>query len=146
MKLVNRRTLRLFSAARLNFAFAGLAHYLSGEVADVSQLDHEGEAYFRDVYKIKARLNCQALVLDRHAKTLKLRDNSNKYGGEFGLETLAFDRLTFALGARSIELRDLSGPNVFSLRHVDDARRMRAAFEAREKSRRLRGGFRCDHR
>ena len=113
--------------ARLSFAFAGLAHYLSGEIADLSQLDHEGEAYFRDVYNIKARLNCQALALDRHAKTLTVRN-----GAEQGVETLAYDRLIFAMGARSVELADLNGPNVSSLRHVDDAGRMRAAFAAGE--------------
>ncbi len=115
--------------ARLSFAFAGLAHYLSGEVADLSQLDHEGETYFRDVYNIKARLNCQAVALDRYTKTLTLRGSADQ-----GLETLPYDRLIFALGARSIELAELSGPNVSSLRHVDDARRMRAAFAAGERS------------
>lgn len=112
--------------ARLSFAFAGLAHYLSGEVRDLSELDHEGAQYFRDVYNIKARLNCQAVALDRHAKTLGVREA----GGE--LETLVYDRLIFALGARSVELAELSGPNVSSLRHVEDAWRMRAAFSGGE--------------
>jgi len=128
------------SGARLGFAFAGLAHYLSGEVADLSQLDHEGEAYFRDVYNIKARLNCQAVALDRHAKTLTLRNNSVSNSADQSMQTLAYDRLIFALGARSIELAELSGPNVSSLRHVEDARRMRAAFAAGERSFAVIGG------
>ena len=110
--------------AHLSFAFAGLAHYLSGEVADLSQLDHEGASYFRDVYNIKARLNCHAVALDRYAKTLRVRDRSG------ALENLAFDRLIFALGAQSIELAELSGANVSSLRHAEDARRLREAFAA----------------
>ncbi len=122
------------SGARLSFAFAGLAHYLSGEVADLSQLDHEGETYFRDVYNIKARLNTQAVALDRYAKTLTLRSADQSLG------TLEYDRLIFALGARSIELAELTGPNVSSLRHVDDARRMRAAFAAGERSFAVIGG------
>lgn len=111
------------SGAYLSFAFAGLAHYLSGEVTDLSQLDFEGAAYFRDVYNIKARLNCHAMALDRYAKTLSVREHTGE------VETLAFDRLIFALGARSIELAELSGTNVSSLRRVDDARRLREAFE-----------------
>ncbi len=113
--------------AHLSFAFAGLAHYLSGEVADLSQLDHEGASYFRDVYNIKARLNCHAVALDRHAKTLRVHERSG------ALETLASDRLIFALGAQSIELAELSGANVSSLRHAEDARRLREAFAAGQR-------------
>lgn len=119
---------------RLSFAFAGLAHYLSGEVSDLSQLDHEGEKYFRDVYNISARLNCHAIALDRHAKSLSVR------AGDGVVETLVYDRLIFALGARSRELPELNGPNVSSLRHVEDAWRMRAAFVGGERKFAVIGG------
>lgn len=108
--------------AHLSFAFAGLAHHLSGEVTDLSNLDRQGAAFFRDVYAIDALLHSNATDLDVAARTLTVTSTD---GGTESTRTLPFDELIFALGAESLPLPGVSGDNVFRLRSFADVTGLR---------------------
>ena len=108
--------------AHLSFAFAGLAHHLSGEVTDLSHLDRQGAAFFRDVYAIDALLHSNATDLDVAGRTLTVTSTD---GGTESTRTLPWDELIFALGAESLPLPGVGGDNVFRLRSFADVTTLR---------------------
>lgn|GEM_PF-651649 len=108
--------------AHLSFAFAGLAHHLSGEVTDLSRLDRQGAAFFRDVYAIDALLHTNATDLDVAGRTLTVTSTD---GGTESSRALPWDELIFALGAESLPLPGVSGDNVFRLRSFGDVTDLR---------------------
>ncbi len=105
--------------------------FMKGETsADLIVL--RGEAFYRD-HAIDLLLGQRALRIDRHRRRLLLADGS----------ALPYDTLVIATGARA---RPLPAPgadlgNVFSLRDIDDALRIKAALADAERIAVIGGGF-----
>jgi NADPH-dependent 2,4-dienoyl-CoA reductase/sulfur reductase-like enzyme/rhodanese-related sulfurtransferase len=117
--------------SRLNFAFAGLAHHLSGEVAELSHLDEQGALYFKDVYGIDVLLHSNATELDREHRTVTVATSD---GAIEHVRQLPYDDLVFALGAERMPLPGVAGDNVFRLRSFKEIMALRLLLADRPPS------------
>ena len=79
-----------------------------------------GAHYWAD-HKVEVALGTAAVTVDRARKLVGLRDG----------RTLDYDTLVFATGtrARDLPLPGIDRPGVFSLRKIDDVRRLRPALD-----------------
>ncbi|HEY0969437.1 MAG TPA: FAD-dependent oxidoreductase [Gemmatimonadales bacterium] len=112
--------------AHVSFANCGLPYYVGGEITDRDRLLVAKPERFRDWFGIEVRERTEAVAIDATARTITLRDLSS--GTE---EVLAWDRLILAQGAAPIRppLPGVNAPNVFTMRDLADADRLRAAAE-----------------
>lgn len=108
----------------LSFAFGGLAHHLSGEVASLEALDRQGAEFFRDVYGINALLHSEATALDVDRRVLTVETTAK---AKTTTAELPYDALVFALGAESVA-GPVSGDNVFHLRSFSDVEHIRGVI------------------
>lgn len=105
--------------------------FLSGEFS-VERLAFRPTSFYAK-HDIHTQLSCRAQSIDRAAQTLRLANG----------QTLAYDRLALATGAR---VRELSVPGatlagVHYLRGIDDALGLRADWQGRDKVCVIGGGF-----
>jgi NADPH-dependent 2,4-dienoyl-CoA reductase/sulfur reductase-like enzyme/rhodanese-related sulfurtransferase len=111
----------------VSFANCGLPYYIGGEIADRSKLLVATADFLRRRFKLDVRTGHEALVIDRAARTLTVRDHA---GGQ--TYSLAYDKLILAPGAAPLTppLDGLKAPNVFTLRNMADTDRIHAAAGA----------------
>jgi 3-phenylpropionate/trans-cinnamate dioxygenase ferredoxin reductase subunit len=102
------------------------------EKASIDTLLLRGESYWRD-HKIELDLGAAAAAVDLARKQVGLRD-----GRSFG-----YDTLVFATGtrARDVPLPGVGLPGVFSLRKIDDVRRLRPALDDARRIAIVGGGY-----
>lgn len=106
--------------ARVSYAAAGVTYHLSGEVKSIEDLDHERSDFFESIYRIEVRTETEALAIDPARRVLHVRARAGKTDGRE--ETITYDALVFALGARGRVFEPaLRGPNVNGLRTLEDA-------------------------
>jgi 3-phenylpropionate/trans-cinnamate dioxygenase ferredoxin reductase component len=91
-----------------------------------------GESYWRD-HKVDLDLGAAAVALDPSRKQVSLRDG----------RTLAYDTLVLATGtrARDLPLPGIRLAGVFSLRKIDDVRRLRPALDDARRVVIIGGGY-----
>jgi NADPH-dependent 2,4-dienoyl-CoA reductase/sulfur reductase-like enzyme/rhodanese-related sulfurtransferase len=116
--------------AHLSFAFGGLAHHLSGEVASLAPLDRQGADFFRDVYGIESLLHTEATALDLQRRVLTVTSSASPAGATTTTRELPFDALVFALGAQSLQ-GPVTGDNVWRVRDLAAVERVRALATAK---------------
>jgi 3-phenylpropionate/trans-cinnamate dioxygenase ferredoxin reductase subunit len=102
------------------------------EKASMDTLLLRGENYWRD-HKVQLDLGTPAAAVDLARKQVGLRD-----GRSFG-----YDTLVFATGtrARDLPLPGIALPGVFSLRKIDDVRRLRPALDDARRVAIVGGGY-----
>ena len=106
----------------VSFANCGLPYHISGVIERESSLLVASVQLFRTNFNIEARVNCEAISIDRQAKTVALRDVKT---GEVANES--YDKLVLAPGAASVrpKLPGIDLPGIFEVRTVPDVRVIR---------------------
>lgn len=107
----------------ISFANCGLPYHLSGVIADRDRLLVATPALFRDRYRVEVRTRCEAVAIDRAARTVRLRDLAS------GVEhDEPYDRLVLSPGAEPVRppLPGIDSPRVSTLRNLADLDRIMA--------------------
>ena len=106
----------------VSYANCGLPYYVGGAIEKQSALTLQTPASFRARFNVDARVRHEVLKIDRARKTVSVRALET---GETFDEP--YDKLVLSPGAKPVvpNLPGLSGPNVFTLRTVEDALRIR---------------------
>jgi 3-phenylpropionate/trans-cinnamate dioxygenase ferredoxin reductase subunit len=102
------------------------------EKASIETLLLRGESYWAD-HKVQLELGAAAAAVDLKRKQVSLLD-----GRSFG-----YDTLVFATGTRARDLRlpGIKLPGVYSLRRIDDVRRLRPALDEARRIAIVGGGY-----
>ena len=110
----------------LSYANCGLPYHISGVIEKESSLLVSDVQTFRSMFRIDARINCEAIAVSRKDKTVQLRDSST---GE--VKTESYDKLVLSPGALSVRppLPGIDLPGLFEVRTVPDVRRIRDWIE-----------------
>ena len=110
----------------LSYANCGLPYHISGVIEKESSLLVSDVQTFRSMFRIDARINCEAIAISRKDKTVQLRDIST---GE--VKTESYDKLVLSPGALSVRppLPGIDLPGLFEVRTVPDVRRIRDWIE-----------------
>ncbi len=111
----------------VSYANCGLPYYVGGEIAEREALTLQTPASFRARFNIDVRVRHEVTSIDRARKCVRVRDLES--GREFE-ET--YDKLVLSPGARPVvpPLPGIDGKNIFTLRTVEDALRIRAFVDA----------------
>jgi NADPH-dependent 2,4-dienoyl-CoA reductase/sulfur reductase-like enzyme/rhodanese-related sulfurtransferase len=106
----------------ISFANCGLPYHLAGRIEKEESLLLTDPQKVRDRFRIDARVNHEALRVDRSAKRVEIR---NRLTGQ--VYELSYDKLILAVGASPIvpPIDNVRAPNVFLLRSMEDTRAVR---------------------
>lgn len=112
----------------ISFANCGLPYFIGGEIEDREKLLLAKEPLFRDRFGIEVFSRHEVLSIDRETKTVLVRNLKTE-------ETLRqpYDKLILAPGASPFtpKLEGLESENVFTLRNLQDADRIKAFIQDR---------------
>jgi NADPH-dependent 2,4-dienoyl-CoA reductase/sulfur reductase-like enzyme/rhodanese-related sulfurtransferase len=110
----------------VSYANCGLPYHVSGVIEQESSLLVASAQLFRGHFAIDARVNCEAIAIDRQAKTVQLRDTTTG-----AVTTESYDKLVLSPGAPSVRppLPGIDLPGIFEVRTVPDARTIRQWVE-----------------
>ena len=106
----------------VSYANCGLPYYVGGTIAEKSALTLQTPASFRARFNVDVRVRHEVVAIDRARKVVTVRDLEN--GREF---EESYDKLVLSPGARPVvpPLPGIDGKNIFTLRTVEDALRIR---------------------
>ena len=106
----------------VSYANCGLPYYVGGTIAEKSALTLQTPASFRARFNVDVRVRHEVVAIDRARKVVTVRDLEN--GREFAE---SYDKLVLSPGARPVvpPLPGIDGKNIFTLRTVEDALRIR---------------------
>ena len=110
----------------VSYANCGLPYHIGGVIAEEKSLLVANERTFSEHFAIDVRLNCEAVSIDRQAKTIELK---NVLSGEAATE--GYDKLVLSPGATSVRppLPGIDLPGIFEVRTVPDAQAIREWVE-----------------
>lgn len=116
----------------ISFANCGLPYHISGIIPEREQLLVTSEPLFKARYAVDVRTRTEAIAIDRHAKSVRLR---NLHTGEETDE--GYDKLLLSPGAEAIHpnLPGMGSPRVFTLRNIPDLDRIMAHLAATQPRR-----------
>ena len=116
----------------VSFANCGLPYYIAGSIADRAKLLLATPEYFKRTFNIDARTGHEVLEIDRAGKRVQVLCRAT---GERIWER--YDKLILAPGASPIvpPWPGVKSSNVFSLRDVPDADRVKSYVDARQPKR-----------
>lgn len=108
----------------VSFANCGMPYHIGGEIPDRGKLLVASAALLRGRFNIDVRERCEAVSIDRSARTIRIRNLAD------GSETdLAWDRLILSPGAAPFvpPVPGVDAAGVFTLRNIADMDRITAA-------------------
>jgi NADPH-dependent 2,4-dienoyl-CoA reductase/sulfur reductase-like enzyme/rhodanese-related sulfurtransferase len=110
----------------VSYANCGLPYHVGGVIEKESSLLVASEQFFRSMFAIEVRTNCEAIEILADSKSVRLR---NLDSGE--VTTESYDQLVLAPGAASVRppLPGIDHPGIFHVRTVPDARAIREWIE-----------------
>jgi len=113
----------------ISFANCGLPYFVSGEIAREDKLLVSTPESFSRRFRVDVRVRNEVLSIDRHAQTAEVVDHSTKRRYQ-----QPYSKLILAPGAEPIRppLPGMKSDRVFSLRTVEDARRIRHFVETND--------------
>lgn len=131
----NAEIILLERNTRVSYAMAGLALHLSGEVAQLDDLNREREDFFRKVYNIDVRTQTEVTEIQPKRKYITIEVKGKR-------EQLKYDTLIFAAGAAS--LHPVGAPenatNFRYFRTLDDLSAIKSSLAAGKKRFTILGG------
>ncbi len=100
----------------LSFANCGLPYHIGGEIAERSKLVLQNPDSFKNRYNIQARINSEAISIDRANKTVSVKESSGKTYQE------SYTHLVIATGAAPLKppIPGIENAGHFSLRTMED--------------------------
>ena len=106
----------------VSYANCGLPYHVGGVIPEESSLLVATAEMFKALFKVDARVNCEAVAIDPKNKTVDLQNHET---GEVSTES--YDKLVLSPGAPSIRppLPGIDLPGIFAVRTVPDARHIR---------------------
>jgi NADPH-dependent 2,4-dienoyl-CoA reductase/sulfur reductase-like enzyme/rhodanese-related sulfurtransferase len=111
----------------VSFANCGMPYYIGGEIPDRGKLLVASAALLRGRFNIDVRERCEAVSIDRTARTIRVRNLMDGSESE-----LPWDRLILSPGASpfvpAVDGVDAAG--VFTLRNIADMDRITAAIDS----------------
>lgn len=121
----------------VSFANCGLPYYIGGEIADRSKLLVATPEFLSRRFRLDVRTRQEVLHIDRAAKAVTVRNHTT--GDTY---TQRYDKLILALGAAPLLPPNaaVDARNVFTLRNMADADRIKAAVEQAEAAKSARDG------
>ena len=111
----------------VSYANCGLPYHVGGVIPDRAKLLVTTPARLRERFKLDVRTRSEVTAIDRANKTVRVRDlDTGRESDE------SYDKLILAPGAAPVRppVPGLDLPNVFTLRTLDDADRIKAAVDA----------------
>ena len=121
----------------VSFANCGLPYYIGGQIAEREQLLVTTPEQLRSRFNLDVRVRSSVEGIDRIAKTVRVRD----FAAEREYDE-TYDKLILATGADPFRpsISGMDQPGVFTLRHLDDADRIKERVERGVKHAVLLGG------
>ena len=122
----------------ISYANCGLPYYVGGVIENKAALTLQTPESFWSRFRIEARVNTEALSIDRKGKTVHLRDLISKR--EY---TESYDKLILAPGAEAIvpPFPGIDSKRIYRLRHTEDAFILKEAALKAKKAIVIGGGF-----
>ena len=122
----------------ISYANCGLPYYVGGVIESKTALTLQTPESFWSRFRIEARVNTEALSIDRKGKTVHLRDLISKK--EY---TESYDKLILAPGAEAIvpPFPGIDSKRIYRLRHTEDAFILKEAALKAKKAIVIGGGF-----
>jgi NADPH-dependent 2,4-dienoyl-CoA reductase/sulfur reductase-like enzyme/rhodanese-related sulfurtransferase len=122
----------------VSFANCGLPYHIGGEIPERSSLAVQTAASLKSMLNLEVRTFCEAVLIDRSARRVLVRDLKN--GNE---EWLKYDRLMLSPGAAPVlpSIPGIDDPRVFTLRNLEDMDRIAAASKAGRRAVVVGAGF-----
>ena len=122
----------------ISYANCGLPYYVGGVIENKAALTLQTPESFWSRFRIEARVNTEALSIDRKGKTVHLRDLISKK--EY---TESYDKLILAPGAEAIvpPFPGIDSKRIYRLRHTEDAFILKEAALKAKKAIVIGGGF-----
>ena len=122
----------------ISYANCGLPYYVGGVIENKAALTLQTPESFWSRFRIEARVNTEALSIDRKGKTVHLRDLIS--GKEY---TESYDKLILAPGAEAIvpPFPGIDSKRIYRLRHTEDAFILKEAALKAKKAIVIGGGF-----
>lgn len=122
----------------ISYANCGLPYYVGGVIESKAALTLQTPESFWSRFRIEARVNTEALSIDRKGKTVHLRDLISKK--EY---TESYDKLILAPGAEAIvpPFPGIDSKRIYRLRHTEDAFILKEAALKAKKAIVIGGGF-----
>ncbi|MBR7081631.1 MAG: FAD-dependent oxidoreductase [Oscillospiraceae bacterium] len=110
----------------ISYANCGLPYYVGGVIEDRGELTLQTPESFRERFRIDVKVRHEVTAIDTEKKTVTVR--ALDAGSEFAE---SYDRLLIATGARPVvpNMPGVELENVFSLRTVEDAVKIRGYIE-----------------
>lgn len=110
----------------ISFANCGMPYYIGGEIVHREKLLVMTPQRLQQRYRIHTRTHSQVERIDRETRTVVVRE---LHSGHTYIES--YDKLILATGAAPLKppLEGLDLPGIFTLRHLDDMDRIRAATD-----------------
>ncbi len=110
----------------ISYANCGLPYHVGGVIEKESSLLVASEPFFRAIFAVDVRTNCEAVAIAADRKRIELR---NVVTGE--VTTEPYDKLVLSPGAPSVRppLPGIDLPGIFAVRTVPDARAIREWIE-----------------
>ena len=113
----------------ISFANCGLPYFISGEIQARNKLLVQTPERFRRWFRVDVRVRNEVLSIDRHTKTVKVRDHETHRTYQ-----QPYDTLVLSPGAAPIRplIPGIDSPGIFSLRTIEDAERIRGFMETHD--------------
>lgn len=116
----------------ISFANCGLPYYLSGEIEKKKDLLVWEAKRFEKRYNVRVYAEHEVVRIDAEKREVEVKDLNSNEKKRYG-----YDKLIYATGARPVSLPFFRGSNLFMLRDVPDAERMRSFIEEKRPQRAL---------
>ena len=107
----------------ISYANCGLPYYIGGVIPERENLFLQTPEKFGKRFRLSARVNSEVTAIDRERKEVEVTDRTN---GHTYRES--YDRIILAPGAQPVipPIPGIEGPNIYTLRNVEDTDRIKA--------------------
>ena len=119
-----------------SFANCGLPYFLSGEIKDISDLIVTDVQTLKNKYGIDVRINHEVINIFPNLNKIKVKNLLTNETFE-----LSYDNLVLAMGAKEIDLGFKNIDNVYFLRTINDAARLKDKLKTIKEITVVGGGF-----
>lgn len=119
-----------------SFANCGLPYFLSGEIKDTSDLIVTDVQTLKNKYGIDVRINHEVINVFPNLNKIEVKNLLTNETFE-----LSYDNLVLAMGAKEIDLDYKNIDNVYFLRTIDDAARLKDRLKTIKEITVVGGGF-----
>jgi NADPH-dependent 2,4-dienoyl-CoA reductase/sulfur reductase-like enzyme/rhodanese-related sulfurtransferase len=111
----------------ISYSGCGMPYYIGDQVESAEQLTPRTPAFFKSKYNVDIHTRHEVLSIFPDAKSITVKNMAT--GDEF---TDHYDKLVIATGARATipPIKGADGPNVFTLRNINDMNRIKGYIDA----------------